>query len=274
MELIPMRFIDGATAEARFYKAATPGPGLLVLPAMGVNARAYHRLAEELAEAGITTLVAEHRGGDSSSIRAHVGIDYGYAELLGDMEVHLEFLRPHVKGPVNVLGHSLGGQLATIGLSRWFIPGAKLILVASGTVHHRAWRGVRGWGVLAGSQLAGLVARSFGFYPGHRLGFGGLQGKSLIIDWSNAARTGAFSSHRRGVLEHQLDELAPEVLAIHIQGDTMAPQSATEALLRKVKHAQVRWVKVMPPPQPRKMNPHFRWLKETSAVVAEISRFL
>ena len=269
-----MRAGDGARSEARLFKSLSPGPGLLVLPAMGVNARAYDRLAEGLAEAGVTTLVSEHRGGDTSSVRARPGIDYGYAELLDDMTQHLALLRERVAGPVSILGHSLGGQLATVGLSRWFVPGAKLIVIASGTVHHRAWGGLRGLGVLAGTQLAQAVARSIGFFPGHRLGFGGLQAKSLIVDWSNASRTGTFTSQRDGVLEHRLDELAPDVLAIHVQGDTMAPRATTEALLRKVKHARVQWVNVMPPKQPRKMNPHFRWLKDPSPAVSEIARFL
>lgn len=274
MELLTMRAPDGATSEARLFETKRPGPGLLVLPAMGVNARAYDRLAERLLEAGVTTMVVELRGGDTSSIRARKGVDYGYAELLEDMTQHLELLRTHVTGPVSLLGHSLGGQLATVGLARWFVPGAKLIVIASGTVHHRAWSGLRQLGVFAGTQLAQVVARGLGFYPGHRLGFGGLQGKSLIIDWSNASRTGAFTSQRDGVLEHRLHELAPEVLAIHVQGDTMAPRATTEALLRKVKHARVQWLNVMPPAQPKKMNPHFRWLKDPAPAAIAIAHFL
>ncbi len=269
-----MRAPDGATSEARFFEAKQKGPGLVVLPAMGVNARAYDRLAEGLAEAGVTTLVVELRGGDTSSVRARRGVDYGYAELLEDMAQHVKLLRARVTGPVSVLGHSLGGHLGAIGLSRWFVPGAKLIVIASGTVHHRAWSGLRRIGVLAGTQLAQVVARGLGFYPGHRLGFGGLQGKSLIVDWSNASRTGAFTSTRGGSLEHRLDELAPEVLAIHVQGDTMAPRSSTEALLRKLKLARVKWVNVLPPDQPRKMNPHFRWMKDPAGVVREVASFL
>ena len=59
------------------------------------------------------------------------------------------------------------------------------------------------------------------------------------------------------------------MLALHVQGDTMAPRSSTEALLRKVKQAKVQWVNVMPPAQPLKMNPHFRWLKDPSPAVRE-----
>lgn len=265
---------DGVSSEARLFRAAPKSPGLLVLPAMGVNARAYDRLAQSLAQAGITTLVMELRGGDTSSVRPRPGIDYGYADLLADMSQHLALLREEVSGPVHVLGHSLGGHLGVIGLTRWFVPGGKLIVIASGTVHHRAWGGLRGLGMRVGAGLVQVVARGLGFYPGHRLGFGGLQGQSLMVEWSNLARTGDFVSRREGSLEQGLDQLAPEVLAIHVQGDTMAPRSTTEALLRKLRQARVRSVDVRPPPQPRKLNPHFRWLKDPTPVVQELARFL
>jgi predicted alpha/beta hydrolase len=273
-KVVELRLRDGATAASRLFTASGPGPGLLVLPAMGVNARAYDRLAEGLASVGVTTLVAEHRGGDGSSVRPRRGVDFGYAELLEDMELHFAELRKHVTGPMHLLGHSLGGQLGTVGLARWFELGGKLIVIASGTVHHRAWGGVRGVGVLIGTQLAHVVARGLGYFPGHRLGFGGLQSRTLIVDWANAARTGEFHSHTQGPLEHRLDELAPDVLALHVQGDTMAPRFATEALLRKLKHARVQWADVTPPAQPSKMNAHFRWLKDPSEVVERVSRFL
>jgi predicted alpha/beta hydrolase len=272
--LINLTLHDGATSASRLHLAAEGAPGLLILPAMGVNARAYDRLGEALATAGITTLVSEHRGGDGSSVRAKRGVDYGYAELLDDMDLHFTELRKHTTGPMSLLGHSLGGQLGTIGLARWFEPGGKLIVIASGTVHHRAWGGIRGVGVYVGTQLAHGVARGLGYFPGHRLGFGGLQGRGLIIDWANAARTGEFRSHARGALEHRLDELAPDVLALHVQGDTMAPRSSTEALLRKIRHARVQWADITPPPQPRKMNPHFRWLKDPASVALHVSHFL
>ena len=211
MEPLQIHSRDGAKSDARLFLAGEGAPGLLVLPAMGVNARAYDRLGQALAARGLTTLVSEHRGGDTSSVRAKRGVDYGYAELLDDMELQLAELKKRAVGPLNILGHSLGGQLATAGLARWFEPGGKLIVIASGTVHHRAWGGLRGFGLLASTQLAHVVARGLGYFPGHRLGFGGLQGRSLIVDWANAARTGEFRSHVHGALEHQLDTLAPEV---------------------------------------------------------------
>ena len=134
--MTPLRITsaDGVTSEARLFEGKGEH-GLLVLPAMGVNARAYDRLGEALSGKGVTVLVAEHRGGDTSSVRAKKGVDYGYAELLDDAALHVEELRRRTSKPVSVLGHSLGGQLGTVGVSRWWQPGGKLIVIGSGTVY-------------------------------------------------------------------------------------------------------------------------------------------
>lgn len=265
--------LDGARSEARLFEAGQ-GPALLVVPAMGVNARGYDRLGEALASLGVTTLVSELRGGDSSSVRARRGVDYGYAELIDDTLAHVAWLRARGHAVVNVLGHSLGGQLSTVSLARWHQPGAKLVLIGSGTVHYRAYTGLERWRVLAGTQFAGVVARGLGYFPGHRLGFGGLQARSLITDWSNASRTGEFRSARHGRLEQRLETFEPEVLAIHVLGDDMAPRSATEALVRKLPRARVTWAEVAAPTEPAKLNPHFRWMKAPAAAAERIAAFL
>ncbi len=272
MTPVPMQ-LDRARSEARLFEVPGDAPALLVVPAMGVNARGYDRLGEALAARGVTTLVSELRGGDSSSVRARRGVDYGYHELIEDTVRHVEWLRArgHV---VNVLGHSLGGQLTTVSLARWYVDGAKLVLIGSGTVHYRAYDGLERWRVWLGTQVAGVIARGLGYFPGHRLGFGGLQGRGLITDWSNASRTGEFRSARHGPLEHRLSELAPEVLAIHVAGDDMAPKSATHALVRKLPRAQVTWAEVAAPSAPAKLNPHFRWMKEPAAAAERIATFL
>lgn len=266
--------LEGARSQARFFEAEAGAPVLLVVPAMGVNARGYDRLGDALAARGVTTLVSELRGGEGSSVRARRGVDYGYGELADDTMKHVEWLRARGHAVVNVLGHSLGGQLTTATLARWFVPGARLVLIASGTVHYRAYEGLERWRVLVATQLAGVIARGLGYFPGHRLGFGGLQARSLITDWARASRTGVFSSRTRGALEQRLGELEPEVLALHVEGDELAPRSATEGLLRKLPRARVTWFDVIPPTEPEKLSPHFRWMKAPEGAAERIAAFL
>lgn len=268
MTPVPLTLSGGARSEARLFEAAAPRAALLVVPAMGVDARKYDAFGEALAALGVTALVSELRGGASSNVRARRGVDYGYEELLADTVRHRDWLREKSGGDVHVLGHSLGGQLSVAGLARWHTPGAKVIVVGSGTVHFRAWRGLEQWRILASTQLAGAVARALGYFPGHRLGFGGLQGRRLIVDWAHASRTGTFR------LEDALERFAPQVLAIHVKGDTFAPRASTERLVRKLVNAQVTWADVEPPAEPQRQDPHFRWMKEPRAVAEAAARFL
>lgn len=274
MELVPLTATDGATSQSRLFFAGAEAPAVVVSPAMGVSAKVYDRLGEALVAQGITALVGEHRGGDSSSVRAKRGVDYGYAELLGDLELQFAQLRARATGPLHLIGHSLGGHLGVVGLARWWQPGAKLVLIASGTVHFRAWAGAQQPSLYFRTQAAQVISRALGYFPGDRLKFGGVQGQSLIREWAGAARHGEYRSLRTGTLEHRLDALAPEVLAIQVKGDTLAPPSSFEGLLSKLKRATIERVELEPPAEPKKMDAHFRWMREPAGAARLIAGFV
>jgi predicted alpha/beta hydrolase len=275
MQLVPLTAPDGATSSARYFDASGKAvAAVVVLPAMGVNARSYDAFAAALAERGVAVLVAEHRAGETSSVRPRRGVDFGYAELLSEWPALFAALRertPHV--PISLLGHSMGGQLAVAALNRWHTPGARLVLVASGTVHHRAWKGVEAFAVLSGTWLAARLATTLGYFPGHRLGFGGKQGRGLITDWARASRTGVFRA-TDGSLEVGLEHAQPRVLAVHVTGDTYAPREATTHLLAKLPGARVHWTELPPPPTPHRLNPHFRWLRAPMPFAERVAQFL
>lgn len=274
MELVPISKHDGATARARFFAPAhAPKAALLWTPAMGVHARSYDTFATLLAERGIATLVAENRGGESSSVKPARGVDFGYAELASDFRVYVEALRARAGETVHLGGHSMGGQLSTVLFGQHSTRDTKLVLVAAGTVHHRAWRFPDNLGIFAGTQAAGLVAAALGYFPGHRLGFGGLQSKRLIVDWARASRTGVYRTETHE-LELDLGALTNDVLCVQVRGDTFAPRSATERLVAKLPLAKVHWAVVEPPPEPKKVNAHFRWMRAPLDAAEAVARFL
>lgn len=275
MEPVEVRGADGAVSQARlFLPDGAARAALAWMPAMGVAARAYDTFAAALAGHGVATLVSEFRGGESSDVKARRGVDFGLGELIDDHSAAMAVLAARAPGvPVHVGGHSLGGQLTVVHFAARVPKGTKLVLVASGTVHYRAWGFPQNVGVLVGTQLAAGVAKALDWFPGHRLGFGGRQPRRLIEDWAHAGRTGRYRT-RSHALETGLDAVDAEVLAVHVEGDTMAPLEATRRLLEKLPRARVRTVTAPAPAEPKRLNPHFRWTKGPVGVAGEVARFL
>jgi predicted alpha/beta hydrolase len=243
---------------------------------MGVAASYYAPLARALSGRGFDVLVAENRGTGTSELRARRGVDFGWHEMLHvDLPAALEVARRRLRGSVHGLGHSLGGQLAALYLAT--NPGAfdRVILVGCGAVGYRSYAVPARWRVLAISQLCALVASVLGYFPGDKLGFGGVQPVSMMRDWARQARTGTY--HPRGSgpgvdYEGALARLRARVLAIHFEGDTIATATSVDVFCGKLASAEVvrRHVAL----EPGRGDPHFRWLKQPANVVAEIASYL
>lgn len=270
MEPISFDLPGQITAKYRFYAANSPD-ALLIVPAMGVAARAYDSLAQALAKNGISSLVMEHAGGPESSFEVGPKTDAGYGEVLGAAMLARDFLKTRYR--VHFLGHSLGAQLLVSGAGQLVFPDSKMIVIAGGTVHWKAFSFPANCGVYLATHAAKLISFTLGYFPGHRLGFGGLQPKQLIVDWAQASRTGTFCS--RGIsLEINLHTVKNELLALFVEGDNMAPQSALNALVVKLTRAKVVFETVVPDRAPKKMNAHFRWLKNPENVATRVARFI
>lgn len=281
-----VRALDGATSEARVVRAPAPAAGsartvVLVAPAMGVAAGYYDPVLEALAERGLDAVTLEHRGLGSSSVRVRRGVDFGYADLVReDWPPHVELARAMAaegggRGRVVVLGHSLGGQLASLFAAER--PGAldAIALVASCTVDVRGWTGPSRYKLFAQTQIAAALARALGVFPGDRVGFGGRQPPRLITDWARQARRGRFEL-AGAALDHEaaLRAVELDVLSVAIEGDDFAPRAACDRLVRKMPRARVRRASVAPDwPVKKAGDAHLKWPRQPGAVVRAIERF-
>ncbi|MFV8752260.1 alpha/beta fold hydrolase [Nannocystaceae bacterium ST9] len=256
---------------------ARPRGAVLVMPAMGVEARYYEPLAVALAARGFAVARAELRGHGASPVRAGRGRDFGYRELAErSLPALIEALRerwPNV--PRIVLGHSLGGQVASLYAS---LPGADLdalILIASGSVDHRGWPASQQTRVLFGTQLYAMIARVLGYFPGDKLGFAGREPRSQILDWAHNARTGRWQL--RGSArdwEAALGEVDLPVLAISVDGDDYAPHGAVDRQVAKLRAAQVERIRLTRESAPPELLHHFRWARSPESMVATIDEWL
>ena len=265
---------DGSTTEINIYLGEKQNAVAVVLPAMGVFAKYYKTLAEELAANGLVTVLADLRGNDTSSVRPKRGVDFGYTELLHlDIDtivsyVHEQFTRK----PIYLFGHSLGGQLSCLYASKNPTKVAGLILSATCSVYYKGWSGFSAYRILAGTQFANAVAKGFGYFPGKKVGFGGTEARTVIKDWSNQSRTELYKlKNDEFDYEKALSELNIPVLAISYHGDGLCPKGAVEHLLDKMESATVNHLHLeKSDPRNEDFN-HFNWAKKPRNIVEIIT---
>lgn len=278
---------DGVQSELRYFPLNNSAADvLLIFPAMGVAAKHYDALAEALNSAGLQAVVAELRGLGSSTVRAGKGRDFGYREIVElDFPAQLRAVRnAFSNNRVFLLGHSLGGQLACLMMAQQFSQpdtGEKLpkvdglILSASCAIDFRGWAFPRNLFTLAFTQGSALIAQIFGYYPGHKLGFGGLAARRLILDWAQSARSGRYRLLGTDYdFESALQNVELPILSLNYQDDRFAPTTATQKLLDKMPNSTATMVLLDAQELDAKTADHFSWMRSPTPVAARVKRWL
>lgn len=245
---------------------------LVLLPALGVTARKYQGVAQRLVDAGHNVLVADWPGQGESQPRPGWRFDYGYRQLVEEfLPKLLQLARRHFPQALPVLlGHSLGGHIATLFAAANPDSQVPVIGVACGNIHYRHWRG---WARLltpSAALLFAVVSSLLGYLPGRRLGFGGQEARSLMRDWGWVA----FSGHYRhlGLALAAAPRSCVVSLFIQIEGDNFAPPGSTRdlaALIQVEPHLEF-----LPSPRPPQENPHSAWIRAPQSVVDCIDSWL
>lgn len=159
----------------------------------------------------------------------------GLESFMDAMAVAARGLRSRGTGRIILVGHSVGGQMGMAAAARWPELFDGLALVACGTPYWRAWPAARQRSIRSGLVMIDWVSRLLPWYPGRLLGFGGNQPRRLMRDWVGMALTGSYRHLAIGErCEQAMRRLHLPVLAINIEGDELAPISATDFLLAKL----------------------------------------
>ncbi|MGY0798322.1 alpha/beta hydrolase family protein [Lysobacter sp. A286] len=250
-----------------------PSSSLLWLPALGVAARHYLPFADALATRGIAVFLHEWRGHGSSSRRAGNQCDWGYRELLdSDLPTSEAALTELVATglPAIIGGHSLGGQLASCRIA--MTPGLerRLWLVASGAPYWRAFPSPTRWWLPLAYRFLPWLAGRCGALPGRRIGFGGLEARGVIEDWSRTALSGRYAA--RGLdtdLEAALAISTPQIRAVVLTHDWLAPATSLRFLLSKMLQADAT-VDQLGQQALGVAADHFQWMKQPGAVASAL----
>lgn len=209
---------------------------MIIFPAMGVAASYYEPLALHLAEQGIACITADLRGLGHSSLRPSRHCNYGYEEMiqLDYLAIFKNIAQKFPQRKKYIIGHSLGGQLAALFLSRHDFGVQGLILIASCSVHPSGWQGWGAWRVWFALRFFALITKTLGYFPGDQVGFGGLAARQHLLDWCQQGRTGQYRPAGSDFdYEAALGQLQIPTLAISIEGDDFAPAAAMKNLYGK-----------------------------------------
>lgn len=269
----PLVAADGHRFPLRVFAPPGARAGLLWVPALGVPAQKYDRFAAALAQAGVAVAVHEWRGIGGSALRARRGVDWGYAELLGqDLPASVAALDPSLRWSFG--GHSLGGQFAAMAAALSPSRCRGLVLAATGVPDARtfpAWERVL---ISAFSRVLPPLTHAAGYYPGHRLGFAGREAGQLMRDWARTVRTGAYADYGTGrPLEERLRGLSLPVLALRFQHDWFVPEASLQGLVAKLGVGPRQW-ELFDDARLGARSDHFRWMREPGAVAPVVARWL
>jgi len=276
-EIIALDIQDGSTTKITLFSNPENKdlPVVICFPAMGVKAAYYEPFATDLANKGYILVTADLRGLGHSSVRASRQSDFSYLDIL-DLDYHtvLEYINNiFSKNKKYILGHSLGGQLASLYVSRAPKNIDGLILIACCSVYYKGWEGSGAWQVLLMTQLSKIISQIWGYFPGHRLGFGGKESRSVIRDWSQQARTGKYlEQHTAFDFEKGLQVCQVPILAISIEGDYLAPPKAVKNLTKKFQaNNSIQHIHI--PTKETKLD-HFKWARKPKLIVETIEQWI
>lgn len=274
---INIQLSDQASVKITAYPSKnSTSPIILILPAMGVKASYYKPFVQQLQENGLMAITADLRGLGLSSVRPSSKADFGYLEMVEDLKIITEVIKnkfPNQK--VYGLGHSLGGQIAALAQAKYPNLLDGLILTAANSVYYKGWAGKQRYTNLFGYYVFNLMSQVLGYFPGHKVGFGGKAAKTQMIDWSHVGKTGRYKLVGDSLdYEAALKQLKMPVLSIYIEGDWMSPKAAMAHLYQKFHAAApitnftlTRAATGVP------LN-HFNWVKHSGEIVKTIKEWI
>jgi len=236
MKEIEIEYNDGATNTASvFYSLKETDYTLICLPAMGVRVSFYHVFAKELSQRGFNVITIDWRGKGLSSVRPSRKEDFGFERLIEDLNrlfTEIEIWFPHSKKII--IGHSLGGQIGSLFSACFPKQIDKLILITSGSVYYKGWKGYKKQGLKIAGQLFSPISSTLGYFPNSLIGFGGKEAKCFMKDLSCNVLTGEYRLTGSNVdYEKAMSKMSKNVLSISIKNDFYISAESEEYLISK-----------------------------------------
>lgn len=219
---------------------------LIIASATGVKQSFYRNYASFIASNGITVITFDYQG-IGKSLRQPINNLQNNAQDWGetDLEHVIQFiLNRYPKSTINLLGHSIGGQL--IGLAKSSVHISKIILVAAQSGYWKYWKGVErikmwfNWYI-----LFPILINIFGFMPSKKiLGMENLP-KNVAKQWSRWGRNKQYLFCDIDKTDSYYHKIKSELLAISIENDVFAPKEAVQWITKTYSAAKASQIHLL-----------------------------
>ncbi|WP_227430337.1 alpha/beta fold hydrolase [Psychrobacter sp. I-STPA6b] len=259
------QFMDKYTVQVHHHLAQNDNAKhitIVILPAIGVAIKKYDQLSQQLAIQGYDVIAADYPCCGANQPQVHRGIDYNYRDLIDDF---IPQLLSFSKTPTSILlGHSLGGQLASLFSTEHHID---VIGIATGDIHYKNWQGLGQLKILAVATLFSILSKLYGYFPGYKVGFSDKETKGVIQDWGRMVFRGIRRIYTRSAQDSKSQQSQGFGYFISIKNDNFAPISITQALAKLFVNSHIDTVCL---PVELKGNPHSVWLKTPQVIIEKI----
>jgi len=254
-----------------FQSKKDNAPTLVIYPAFGVKATYYNIFAEKLTDKGIHVVTVDLRGHGLSAVPPDSSNNYGFLEMINDLQAVSEYLKQrNPRAKKYILGHSLGGQTASLAVAKYPDSYDGLIMIGSPNVYYKGWSGLPYYRRKMLVTLLPVLSWIVDFLPKFKMG-GHYATKTQITEWGHTGKTGDFI-----VLGDNLDyekafkKVSIPVFAIDIEGDLMAPQKAIRNLYQKFESTKALSTLTLTKAMTSSKITHINWPRTADEVMVTI----
>lgn len=265
---------DNTSIGITTFQAESSDAAILVLyPAFGVTATYYQYFAAKLATAGITVVTADLRGHGLSSVRPNKDNNYGFLEMINDLKAILDHLKQaNSRSKIYLLGHSLGGQAASLMMAKYPKSYDGLTIIGSPNVYYKGWSGFHYYRRKIGLNLLPAIGKVVSLLPPFKIG-GYYTTPKQMIEWGHTGKTGNYKVIGDDFdYEKGFSKVTVPILAIDIEGDLMAPKAAMTNLYQKFKNTIALSTLTLTKKKTSLKITHINWPRTAEAVMVEVLR--
>ena len=219
--------LKNTSFDITIFKAKiSTAPVLIIYPAFGVVATYYRYFAQQLSEKGTTVVTVDLHGHGLSSVRPNGQNNYGFLEMLEDLKAVSDYLRQaNPQSKIYILGHSLGGQTASLAIAKYPNTFAGLATIGSPNVYFKGWSGLHYYRRKMMVGLLPIFGRIISFLPMVKIG-GYYTTPKQVKEWGYTGTTGKFKVIGDNLdYEKGITAVTNRVLAIATVGSGIVPNS-------------------------------------------------